>query len=283
MDPDTFFNRIRRHLVELIRKETRGRSIRAQTSVWSRFRRDEELVNLVFNSLMTNVYNLNNFDQIVLEMINNISYQIENNALLNSRFVFEEVLYMDINIYQLNLTRGSSDLPLPDWLARKKAIINPKNADQECFKWAVIAASRWEEINNNLERISKLARFERDFDWSGIGFPVSFKDIRKFELRNQISINLLATEGKGIYICRKGGPYERIINLMIITKSNRKHYVAIKSLSRLLSSKNTNHKGKEYFCNNCLQGFKEESSRDEHIFYCMNKSRQKKKCHIRIR
>ena len=57
---------------------------------------------------------------------------------------------------------------------------------------------------------------------------------------------------------------------MIISKSKRKHYVAIKSVSRLLSSKNTNHKGKEYFCNNCLQGYKEENSRDEHIVYCKN-------------
>ena len=60
--------------------------------------------------------------------------QIENPTLLNSRFIFEEVLDMDINIHQLNLTRGSSYLPLPDWLAHKKAIINPKNEDQECFK-----------------------------------------------------------------------------------------------------------------------------------------------------
>ena len=201
---------------------------------------------------MTNVYNLNNLDEIVLEMINNMKYQIENPALLNSRFIFGEVLYMDINIHQLNLMRGSSYLPLPNWLACKKAIINPKNKDKECFKWALIAASRWEEINNHPERISKLKRFEKDFDWSGIGFPVSFKDISKFEFKNQISINLLAIEGKKIYICRKGGNHERIINLMIISKNSRKHYIAIKSLSRLLSSENTNHKGKEYFCMNCL-------------------------------
>ena len=54
---------------------------------------------------------------------------------------------------------------------------------------------------------------------------------------------------------------------MIISENNRKHYVAIKSLSRLLSSENTKHKGKEYFCMNCLQGFKEESCRNEHIDY----------------
>ena len=57
---------------------------------------------------------------------------------------------------------------------------------------------------------------------------------------------------------------------MLITENNRKHYVAIKSLIRLLSSQNTKHKGKEYFCMNCLQGFKEESSRDEHLGYCIN-------------
>ena len=111
--PDTFFNKIRKSLIDLIRKETRGRSVRAQTSMWIRFRKDEDLVELVFNSLMTNIYNLNNLDEIVLELINNISYQIENPSLLNSRFIFEEVLYMDINIHQLNLTRGSSCLPLP--------------------------------------------------------------------------------------------------------------------------------------------------------------------------
>ena len=204
MDPDTFFNKIIRSLIDLIRKETRGRSVRAQTSMWIRFRKDEDLVELVFNGLMNNIYNLINLNEIVLEMISNMKYQIENPALLNSRFIFEEVLYMDINIHQLNLTRGSSYLPLPDWLALKKAIINPNIEDRECFKWAVIAASMWEEINNNPERISKLKRFEKDFDWSGIGFLVSVKDITKFEFRNQISINLLAIEDKEIYICRKG-------------------------------------------------------------------------------
>ena len=164
--------------------------------------------------------------------------------------------------------RGLSCLPLPEWLARKKVILNPKNADQECCKWAVIAASRWEEINNNPERVSKLKRFEAEFDWTGIGLPVSFRDIKGFEFRNQISINTLAIEDKQIYIHRKGDNYEHIINLMLITENNRKHYVAIKSLSRLLSSQNTSHKEKEYFCTNCLQGFWEERSRDEHIGYC---------------
>ena len=247
MDPDTFLNRIRSFLIDLQKKESRTGAVRSQTATWIRFRKDRELVELAFNSRMTNVYNLSDMDEIVNEMITHTKEQIENPALLNSRFVFDEVLFTNVDFHQLNLMRGSSYLPLPNWLARKKAIINPKNEDQECFKWAVIVASRWEEINNNPERISKLKRFEKDFDWSGIEFPVSVKDIKKFEFRNQISINLLAIEGEQIYICRKGGNYEHIINLMLITGNNRKHYVTIKSLSRLLSSQNTKHKGKNTF------------------------------------
>ena len=259
-DPDTFLNRIRRFLIDLLKRELRTGAVRAQTTTWIRLKKDDELVELAFNGRMTNVYNLSDLDEIVGEMIKHMKEQIENPALLNSRYVFDEVLLTNVDFHQLNLTRGYSYLPLPNWLARKKAIMNPKNEDQECFKWAVIAASRWEEISDNPERISKLKRFEKDFDWSGIGCPVSVKDISKFEFRKQISINLLAIEGKQIYICRKAGNHERIISL-IISESNRKHYVTLKSLSRLLSSENTKHKGKEYFCNNCLQGFKEESSK----------------------
>ena len=151
MDPDTFLNRIRRFLIDLLKKELRTGAVRSQRTTWIRFRKDRQLVELAFNSRMSNVYNLSDLDEIVNQMIAHMKEQIENPALLNSRFVFDEVLFTNVDFHQLNLMRGSSYLPLPNWLACKKAIINPKNEDQECFKWAVIAASRWEEINNTLK------------------------------------------------------------------------------------------------------------------------------------
>ena len=266
MDPDTYFNRIKSQLIITLKKESKGRSVKVQTTTWIRFTQDEELVELAFNSRMTDIHNLSEVEEIVNEIINHIKEQVENPALLNSRLVFDEVLFTNIDFHQLNLTRGSSYIPLPQWLANKKAIINPHNEDQECFKWAVIAASRWEEIGKDPQRMSYLKKFEKDFDWSGIKFPISVKDINDFEIKNRISINLLAIKDRDIYICRKGGNYERAITLMIIDN----HYVAIKSLSRLLSSKNSKHKGKEYFCMNCLQGFQQEICRDEHMGYCLD-------------
>ena len=140
-----FFNRIRKELIRLIKRELKTRtSARIQTTAWIRFIRDDEegqeRVELAFNSLMTSVYLGSKPDQVVGGMIANMKFQIENPVLLNSRFVFDEFLYLDVNFHQLNLMRGSSYLPLPDWLVKKKAIVNPHNDDEEYFKWLVMAA-----------------------------------------------------------------------------------------------------------------------------------------------
>ena len=94
-------------------KESKGRSVKVQTMTWIRFKQDEELVELAFNSRMTDVHNLSKVEEIVDEMINHMKEQVENPTLLNSRFVFDEVLFTNIDFHQLNLTRGSSYIPLP--------------------------------------------------------------------------------------------------------------------------------------------------------------------------
>ena len=227
-----------------------------------------EYVNLAFNSRMTPVYMLNDIDSIVQTMINHMAQQVENPALRDSKFVFHGVMHTDISIHRLNLTRGYSYIPLPEWLSKKNAILNPKNLDMKCFKWSVIAALKWREIDRNHQHVSKLRRYENEFDWSGISFPVSIKDISKFELRNRIGINILALNGKTPYICRKGGDYDRVVNLMIIEDGEKKHYVAIKSLGRLLSYMKSKYKVCQHFCSNCLQGFSDIESRDKHCNYC---------------
>ena len=143
MDVDTYFARTRKFLIDLLNKGTTNRAVRPQATVWIRFVRDEvEQVSLAFNSRMMTVYNLNDKSEIVTAMIEHMAQQIENSALRNSKFVFDRVLHMDIDFHRLNLTRGSSYVPLPDWLMKKKVMINPKNSDMECFKWAVIAAMK---------------------------------------------------------------------------------------------------------------------------------------------
>ena len=80
---------------------------------------------------------------------------------------------------------------------------------------------------------------------------------------------MLRLEGKDIYIHRNSNyKSSREINLLLIYENKTCHYTAIKSLSRLLSSSNSKHMHKQYFCTDCLQGFLLEKSRDQHQVYC---------------
>ena len=54
------------------------------------------------------------------EMFAHTKTQIENLALANSRFVFDQVLFLDISFHKLKLTRGSSYFRLPDWFRVRK-------------------------------------------------------------------------------------------------------------------------------------------------------------------
>ena len=75
------------------------------------------------------------------------------------------------------------------------------------------------------QRVSYLRKFTDNYDWPGLEFPVSIKDIGKFETRNNISVNVLAVEGRDIYIHRKGWRMGREIN-----------YLARRSLCEIINS-----------------------------------------------
>ena len=78
----------------------------------------------------------------------------------------------------------------------------------------------------------------------------------------------MAVEGRDIYTDSKGQRAGQEINLLMVSEDGIRHYTAIKSLGRLLSSKKSNTKRKQHFCMNCLQGFTQELSVDQHQVYC---------------
>ena len=87
---------------------------------------------------------------------------------------------------------------------------------------------------------------------------------------NDIAVNVLGVKEQKTYICRKSKYNNRknVVNLLLIVNGEKRHYTAIKSLSRLCGSSNTKHGYKQHFCLNCLQGFQSETSRDKHFKYC---------------
>ena len=210
MDLDTFFNRIRQNLIDLMSRALIDLgSARVQTSAWIRF----------IQALEDDFGNVIEADRMLAHM----NTQIKNPALVNSRFRFEEVLFLDVSFYWLNLTQGSSYIPLPSWIVNKKAVINPKNEnDEECFKWAVTAALHHGEIKSNPEHVSNLKRFANNYDWFGLEFPVAINKISEFEKKNNASVNILGVKGKQIYICRKSKyKDQKNVNLLLINDGGK--------------------------------------------------------------
>ena len=115
-----------------------------------------------------------------------------------SNWRFHSVLSLDLHTVKYVPLGGSSYIPLSKFLAAKKAIINLKNEDEECFKWAITRALN--PVEKNSERIDqKLQEKSELFNWDGVKFPVNLSDINKFENHNSsISVNVLVMKKRFI-------------------------------------------------------------------------------------
>ena len=99
----------------------------------------------------------------------------------------------------MDLTGDSSYIPLPNWIANKKVVINPKNKnDEECLIWAVTAALHYKEIKSHPERVSNIIGYANNYNLSGLEFLVAINKISEFEKNNNdIAVYILGVKGKG--------------------------------------------------------------------------------------
>jgi len=55
-------------------------------------------------------------------------------------WVFRSVVKLVLHTAEYAPIKGNSYIPLPTSLAKKRAIINMKNEDDQCFKWCITRA-----------------------------------------------------------------------------------------------------------------------------------------------
>ena len=184
--------------------------------------------------------------------VERIKEEIANFQRKGSGWRFKSVIRFDIHTTGYKPMRGNSYFPLPKKLKNKKAIINPQNVDEECFKWCITRALN--PVKDHPERITKELREQAEqLNWSGISFPASLCDTDTFEKNNDgISVNVFGYEdwGSKIYPLRLTED-EDAIDLLLISDDENNHYCWIKEFNRLLG-----RDGKpRYFCKRCMNGF----------------------------
>ena len=97
-----------------------------------------------------------------------------------------------------------------------------------------------------------------ELDYDGINFPLSQKHYNKVEKRNSIRINVFGYEdGQPFPIHISKETFEDQMNLLLITKDERKHYVLIKDFNAFMYNQ-SKHKERKHFCIYCLQCFSSE-------------------------
>ena len=69
-----------------------------------------------------------------------------------SNWRFHSVLSLDLQTVKYEPLGGSSYIPLPAFLAAKNAIINLKNKDDECVKWAITRALNQQKNSERIDR-----------------------------------------------------------------------------------------------------------------------------------
>lgn len=168
----------------------------------------------------------------------------------DSGWALYQISFLNININQHKIIRGSNYIELPPRLARLNACTNINNGDDSyCFKWCIIAAIK--KISNK-KQVHEKAEYEIQnidsemilvngviLNFKNMKFPVDLKEISIFEAQNTfISINVFGYDKNGKQIV---GPYRKCdrtrqihISLLLLENDDftKRHYILIKDLSR---------------------------------------------------
>jgi hypothetical protein len=218
-----------------------------------------------------------------------ISQQTDINAVINraSGYLLEEFEkftehgsgwkldhnnHFQIIIDKYDPLRAEGYIPTPEYLLKKHCIINVKNNDNQCFKWAVLSAMH--PAVSHSDRVGNYKKYDGELNFDNINFPVEIGDIPKFENQNDsISINVFEPTGfphYGVNPLYVSDHYYREFNidLLLLGDNSNYHYVWIKNFSALISNY-SKYKGKHLYCRRCISYVTtNQELLDRHIIDC---------------
>ncbi|RLU15826.1 hypothetical protein DMN91_011582 [Ooceraea biroi] len=163
----------------------------------------------------------------------------------------------------------------------KRVVINVQSTDNACFAWSVVAALY--PADRNAERESSYPHYTTVLNLQDIEFPVSMKQIKKFLLLNDISINVYTIQEKKkkeeklmiVPIRLADEKMEKHVNLLYMQDpyGNMEHFAYIRNLSRLVDTQLSSNKRKKYISDRCLHYFSSNERLKAHSVDCnkMNK------------
>ncbi|XP_011696249.1 PREDICTED: uncharacterized protein LOC105454956 [Wasmannia auropunctata] len=192
----------------------------------------------------------------------------------DSGWALSRILNLTVNVNKYNPMHAGCYVEVPWEIATKRAVVNVRSTDNACFAWSVVAALH--PVERHADRESSYPHYATVLEFAGIEFPMTLKDIMKFERANDVSINVYCIKKKRdelsiLPIRLTGQKMERHVNLLYMQDprdSSIGHFAWIKNLSRLVSSQLNTKQHKKFFCDRYLHYFSSQERLDAHTVDC---------------
>ena len=171
---------------------------------------------------------------------------------------------------------ASSYFKLPQWLKEKKALVNIKNNDELCYLWSILAHIHAVDGKNNPNRVSHYEPHLNELQTDGIVFPMTIRQIPKFEdLNPSIAVNVYTWDKDRdivpLFVSKHHYRQHEVDLLLAYTtddQGNEKwHYVTIRDMSKLVAHR-SKHDGKTFVCRHCVHPFRYEHTYLNHLEDC---------------
>ena len=279
---DEYRSKVKKH----IENELEKGPIKAQIvlrCVFEKKEDDSQEMKPSFNSQLRNILHIEEYDDFYKNAGDKIMESMGNFVKEGSGWTLQRISNINLFVSQYRPIKAGKYIPTPKSIAAKQAIINVQNTDDRCFEYAILSALHHDDLTPlqkvNANYVSNYKQWENTLNFDGITFPMSMKNIKKFEKQNNICVNIyiVKAEGKQIHpmFVTKTKDQEPI-NLLIIEGEKNNHYTWIKDFNSLLCF---NYKNPKWFCPTCMWGFDKrcmnETKFQEHKQGCMEYGPQK--------
>lgn len=198
-----------------------------------------------------------NLEDVVQECFQELIIKLTEHESRGSGWSLLQVNSMDVRVHKQGYgDRGSSYIPLPKKISDTKSCINVQNQDNECFKYAMLTKFIHDQPNFHPKNINKFSSLSNKYNFSGVNYPVSLKDIVKFEKCNVgVSVNVFGLDdSQNVYPLKIVNTELRDhSDLLLLKDGDVSHYVYIKDFNRLVARQlRRKNKHALIVCKRCL-------------------------------
>ena len=229
---------------------------------------DERFISIKpwFNSETLTLYSVHSLKLTLLPAMKTVLNNWDSFIHLGSGWMVDHISKLRMSVCKYHpLSGGGKHCPsLPKTLLEKKATTSIVCPNDDCFIYCILAALFPQKRNPN--RYTKYKKYVKKLVTSNLTYPVSIKQIPRFEKDNNLSINCYG--------------FEKIIHPLYISKHKSKkevdlllyknHYYLIRNLSRLICSLNSKNYGRRFICRSCLSVHYSEEKLQNHLNFCDN-------------